>query len=59
MDVRGDGVSKVVGPATLLAPVSVEAASGTCLVLRGPNGSGISAATGVPTKVVRGDWYPA
>lgn len=40
MDVRGDGVSKVVGPATLLAPVSVEAASGTCLVLRGPNGSG-------------------
>ena len=40
MEVRGDGVSKVVGPATLLAPVSVEAASGTCLVLRGPNGSG-------------------
>jgi ABC-type multidrug transport system ATPase subunit len=40
MDVRGDGVSKVVGPATLLAPVSVEAPSGTCLVLRGPNGSG-------------------
>ena len=40
MDVRGDDVSKVVGPATLLAPVSVAAASGTCLVLRGPNGSG-------------------
>ena len=40
LDVRGDGVSKVVGPSTLLAPVSVEAASGTCLVLRGPNGSG-------------------
>ncbi|WP_035940778.1 ABC transporter ATP-binding protein [Knoellia aerolata] len=40
MDVRGDDVSKVVGPATLLAPVSVAASSGTCLVLRGPNGSG-------------------
>ena len=40
MDVRGVDVSKVVGPATLLAPVSLAAASGTCLVLRGPNGSG-------------------
>ncbi|MFW5470789.1 ABC transporter ATP-binding protein [Knoellia sp. CPCC 206435] len=40
MDVRGTDVSKVVGPATLLAPVSVTAESGTCLVLRGPNGSG-------------------
>ena len=40
MDVRGTDVSKVVGPATLLAPVTVEAPSGTCLVLRGPNGSG-------------------
>ena len=40
MDVRGTDVSKVVGPATLLAPVSVTAGSGSCLVLRGPNGSG-------------------
>lgn len=33
-------MSKVIGPATLLAPVSVTAPSGSCLVLRGPNGSG-------------------
>lgn len=40
MEVRGDDVSKVIGPASLLAPVSVSAPSGSCLVLRGPNGSG-------------------
>ncbi|MFC7490116.1 MULTISPECIES: ABC transporter ATP-binding protein [unclassified Knoellia] len=40
MDVRAEDVSKVIGPATLLAPVSVTAPSGSCLVLRGPNGSG-------------------
>ena len=40
MDVRAEGVSKIIGPATLLAPVSVKAPSGSCLVLRGPNGSG-------------------
>ncbi|WP_035918848.1 ABC transporter ATP-binding protein [Knoellia sinensis] len=40
MEVRADDVSKVIGPATLLAPVSVSAPSGSCLVLRGPNGSG-------------------
>ncbi|GGB76314.1 multidrug ABC transporter ATPase [Knoellia flava TL1] len=40
MEVRADDVSKVIGPATLLAPVSVAAPSGSCLVLRGPNGSG-------------------
>lgn len=40
MEVRGDEVSKVIGPASLLAPVSVSAPSGSCLVLRGPNGSG-------------------
>lgn len=33
-------MSKVIGPASLLAPVSVTAPSGSCLVLRGPNGSG-------------------
>jgi ABC-2 type transport system ATP-binding protein len=40
MDVRAEGVSKVIGPASLLAPVSVSAPTGSCLVLRGPNGSG-------------------
>ncbi|MFW5472710.1 ABC transporter ATP-binding protein [Knoellia sp. CPCC 206450] len=40
MEVRAQDVSKVIGPATLLAPVSVTAPSGSCLVLRGPNGSG-------------------
>ncbi|KGN30289.1 multidrug ABC transporter ATPase [Knoellia sinensis KCTC 19936] len=40
VEVRADDVSKVIGPATLLAPVSVSAPSGSCLVLRGPNGSG-------------------
>ncbi|EAQ00534.1 ATP-binding protein of sugar ABC transporter [Janibacter sp. HTCC2649] len=40
MDVRAEDVSKVIGPATLLAPVTVTAPSGSCLVLRGPNGSG-------------------
>lgn len=40
MEVRAQDVSKVIGPASLLAPVSVTAASGSCLVLRGPNGSG-------------------
>lgn len=40
MEVRAEDVSKVIGPATLLAPVSVTAPSGSCLVLRGPNGSG-------------------
>lgn len=40
MEIRAEGVSKVIGPATLLAPVSVTALSGSCLVLRGPNGSG-------------------
>lgn len=40
MDVRAVDVSKVIGPASLLAPVSVSAPSGSCLVLRGPNGSG-------------------
>ena len=40
MDVRAEDVSKVIGPATLLAPVSVTAPTGSCLVLRGPNGSG-------------------
>lgn len=40
MELRADEVSKVVGPASLLAPVSVHVPSGTCLVLRGPNGSG-------------------
>ena len=40
VEVRAQDVSKVIGPATLLAPVSVSAPSGSCLVLRGPNGSG-------------------
>ncbi|KGN38044.1 ABC transporter ATP-binding protein [Knoellia subterranea] len=40
MELRAVDVSKVIGPATLLAPVSVTAPSGSCLVLRGPNGSG-------------------
>lgn len=40
MEIRAEDVSKVIGPAALLAPVSVTAPSGSCLVLRGPNGSG-------------------
>lgn len=40
VEIRAEDVSKVIGPATLLAPVTVNAPSGSCLVLRGPNGSG-------------------
>lgn len=34
------GVSKVVGPTTLLAPLDLQAEPGTCTVVRGPNGAG-------------------
>lgn len=34
------GVSVVLGEVTLLAPVDVAAAPGTCTILRGPNGAG-------------------
>ena len=34
------GVSKTIGPITLLAPTSVDVAPGTAVVLRGPNGAG-------------------
>lgn len=35
-----EGVSKTIGPVTLLAPVSLTAQPGTAMVLRGPNGAG-------------------
>ncbi len=35
-----DGVSKTLGPVTLLAPVSLDVDPGTTVVLRGPNGAG-------------------
>ena len=35
-----DGVSKVLDVATLLAPLSLVAEPGACVVVRGPNGSG-------------------
>jgi len=38
--VVADGVSKVVDVTTLLAPMSLVAEPGSCLVVRGPNGAG-------------------
>ena len=40
MRVAADRVGKVLGPTTLLAPVSLSVGTGQCLVVRGPNGSG-------------------
>lgn len=40
MRVAAHQVGKVLGPTTLLAPVSLAVASGQCAVVRGPNGSG-------------------
>ena len=40
MRVTADRVSKVLGPTTLLAPVSLTVKSGQCAVIRGVNGSG-------------------
>ena len=40
MRIAADGVSKVLGPTTLLAPVSLAVESGRCAVIRGVNGSG-------------------
>lgn len=40
MRVTAEGVSKVIGPITLLAPVSLTVEDGQCAVVRGVNGSG-------------------
>lgn len=40
MRVTAERVGKVLGPTTLLAPVSLAVDSGQCAVVRGPNGSG-------------------
>lgn len=40
MRVIAERVSKVLGPSTLLSPVSLEVETGECAVVRGPNGSG-------------------
>jgi ABC-2 type transport system ATP-binding protein len=40
MRVAAEQIGKVLGPSTLLAPVSLDVASGRCAVVRGPNGSG-------------------
>ncbi|MCA1780747.1 MAG: ATP-binding cassette domain-containing protein [Dermatophilaceae bacterium] len=40
MRVTAEQVGKVLGPTTLLAPVSLAVESGQCAVVRGPNGSG-------------------
>lgn len=40
MRVTAEQVGKVLGPTTLLAPVSLSVESGQCAVVRGPNGSG-------------------
>ena len=40
MRVRAEEVSKIIGPTTLLAPVSLTVESGQCAVVRGVNGSG-------------------
>jgi len=37
---RAEGVSKTIGPVTLLPETSLDVAPGTALVLRGPNGAG-------------------
>ena len=40
MWVTAEGVSKVIGPTTLLAPLSLSVRGGECAVVRGVNGSG-------------------
>lgn len=40
MRVTAEGVSKVIGPTTLLAPVSLTVETAECAVVRGVNGSG-------------------
>jgi len=40
MRVTAERIGKVIGPTTLLAPVSLSVDTGQCAVVRGPNGSG-------------------
>lgn len=66
MRVTAEGVSKVLGPTTLLAPVSLSIEPNQCVVVRGVNGSGkttllrilaglIEPTTGAATISVDGD----